>query len=413
MRISSTELYADIFMDMAGILGRVDIRHPGNSENIPVLNYQDVDIFFRTMQSASVLFPQSGGFSDTAIEENKIFSYPVLVPSSAAMKNQQALILLHGLNERRWEKYLPWAYNLCRSTGRTVILFPIAYHVNRAPGAWSNVRSMIPIMNLRKRSSTHNSAISFANAALSQRIDEKPERFITGALQTINDVEQLVGRIREGQDPLVDENASIHFFSYSIGCSLAEILLMLDEDRAETEKLFKESRACLFCGGSILEYANPVSRAILDADAFSRLDHYFNEFGSMRKKGAVFSELRRQIPDIGANVFSILSSLMKTKFVPGLRNRSLKSLKNRFKGFMITTDKVFPVSGLRRTWEDAEGIPQITVNEYPGAPDSSHEVPFPLSRDVDENRIVHAEFQHIFSDAVNFLEGSGVPLQNF
>jgi hypothetical protein len=404
MRKSSNKLYAETFMDMANMLDSIDIRHPGGLEDVPLFSYLDVDIFFRTVQSASGLDPRCEGSNNTIIEENRVFSYPIFVPAGAAVKNQQALILLHGLNERRWEKYLPWAYNLCRETGRTVILFPIAYHVNRAPSVWSNVRSMMPLMNLRKKSSTHNTAVSFANAALSQRIDEKPERFITGALQTINDVERLVGRIRNGQDPFVAENASIHFFSYSIGCSLAEILLMLDEDREEKSKLFSESRVCLFCGGSILEYANPVSRAILDADAFSRLDHYFNEFGNLQNKGTVLSDLRRQIPGVGTNLFSILSSLMKTRFVPGLRNRNLIVLKNRFKGFMISTDKVFPVGGLRRTWEDTEGNSLISVNEYRGVPGSSHEVPFPVSRDTDENRVVNEEFLHIFSDAVDFLE---------
>jgi len=412
MKNISNKIYADTFMDMAGLLNKIDYRHPGSLENVPLFNYQNVDVFFRTAQSSSIMYPP-GGVPIDSIEENRIFSYPIFVPSSSTKKNKRALILLHGLNERRWEKYLPWAHNLCRETGRTVILFPIAYHVNRSPRKWSNVRSMMPIMNSRKKSSTHNFAISFANAALSQRIDEKPERFISGALQTINDVEQLVSRIRDGQDSLVDADASIHFFSYSIGCSLAEILLMLDEDRVERDKLFSDSRACLFCGGSILEYANPVSRAILDADAFSRLNHYFDEFGAMQKRGAKFLDLRKQIPEVGVNIFSILSSLMKTKFVPGLRNRNLISLKNRFEGFMLSTDKVFPASGLRRTWEDAEGNPLIAVNEYHGVPGSSHEVPFPISRDGEENKDVNTGFLQIFSDAVNFLEDPGVPLHNF
>ena len=381
--------YAVTFKEMAEMLGLIDFRHPGGSEGKPLIRYKDVDIYFRLTHSVSVLYPLGGLSVDSTIEENRNFSYPVFVPAGAAVKNKKALILLHGLNERRWEKYLPWAYNLCISTGRTVVLFPIAYHVNRAPGIWSSVRGMMPVMNLRKNASAHNTAVSFANAALSQRIDEKPERFIAGALQTINDVELLVSKIRADRDPLLDENASIHFFSYSIGCSLAEILLMLDEDREEPDKLFQDSRLCLFCGGSVLEYANPVSRAILDADAFSHLDQFFDEFGELPEKG---------------KLFSVLSSLMKTRFLPELRNRYLLSLKNRVKGFMLSTDSVFPVGGLRRTWEDTRGNQLIAVNEYPGSPGSSHEVPFPVFRTDYENKGVQEVFLQIFSDAEKFLE---------
>ena len=96
--------------------------------------------------------------------------------------------------------------------------------------------------------------------------------------------------------------------------------------------------------------------------------------------------------------------------MPDLRDHYLLSLKNRVKGFMLSTDTVFPVGGLRRTWEDKGGTPLIAVNEYSGFPGSSHEVPFPLSRNNYENKMVNEGFLEIFSDVKNFLES---PVRNF
>ena len=68
---------------------------------------------------------------DTLIAENRLFSYPVFVPGNR--KSDKVILLLHGLNERSWVKYLVWAYWLAKYTGSYVILFPISFHINRSP----------------------------------------------------------------------------------------------------------------------------------------------------------------------------------------------------------------------------------------------------------------------------------------
>ncbi|NBB90561.1 MAG: hypothetical protein GVY23_05055, partial [Spirochaetes bacterium] len=114
--------------------------------------------------------------SDRDVPENLRFRYPVFVPrraqSSAAGEGARApsggaIILLHGLNEKSWLKYLPWALELAEKTGRPVILFPIAFHMNRAPGAWSNPREMIGVSRERRKLFPGVAASSFVNAALS------------------------------------------------------------------------------------------------------------------------------------------------------------------------------------------------------------------------------------------------------
>jgi hypothetical protein len=58
--------------------------------------------------------------------------------------------LLHGLNERSWDKFLPWAARLVESTARAVILMPIAFHMNRALAEWSLLRAMRTVSKQRK-----------------------------------------------------------------------------------------------------------------------------------------------------------------------------------------------------------------------------------------------------------------------
>src|SRR5690554_2612645 len=116
--------------------------------------------------------------SDNYINENISFSYPVFIPHKTKIKNyEEAIILLHGLNERNWDKYLTWAEYLCVNSGKPVILFPIAYHINRAPSSWSNPRKMITLLNQRKEKYDDDRSMSFANVALSSRLSQNPERF--------------------------------------------------------------------------------------------------------------------------------------------------------------------------------------------------------------------------------------------
>ena len=74
--------------------------------------------------------------NDTLIAENRSFSYPVFTPRNA--ESEKVILLLHGLNERSWVKYLVWAYYLAQYTDSYVILFPISFHINRSPSSWKD-----------------------------------------------------------------------------------------------------------------------------------------------------------------------------------------------------------------------------------------------------------------------------------
>ncbi len=86
--------------------------------------------------------------NDLEIPENKSFSYPVFTPAN--LKSDKVILLLHGLNERSWIKYLVWAYYLAQYTDSYVILFPISFHINRSPSSWKDPRAMVNLLKEQK-----------------------------------------------------------------------------------------------------------------------------------------------------------------------------------------------------------------------------------------------------------------------
>ena len=78
----------------------------------------------------SITVPEHFPENDNQIKENQNFTYYVVVPSNEGdtkpdKKFGSAILLFHGLNERSWDKYRPWANYLSDKTGKPVILFPI------------------------------------------------------------------------------------------------------------------------------------------------------------------------------------------------------------------------------------------------------------------------------------------------
>ena len=161
---------------------------------------------------------------DFSISENRIFSYPVFTPANRESK--KAIILLHGLNERSWVKYLAWAYRLAYDTGSYVILFPISFHINRSPDSWKDPRAMLDAVRERNVSAGNLKMSSFANVALSNRLTEDPLRFFRSGYQTSNDIIKLMLQIRKGEHKVVPAGSSVDIFAYSIGAFLGEIIMM-------------------------------------------------------------------------------------------------------------------------------------------------------------------------------------------
>jgi hypothetical protein len=208
---------------------------------------------------------------DNQIEENTTFLYPVFVPQTMSNATHP-IILLHGLNERSWIKYLPWAYRLAEQTGRAVILFPIAYHINRSPEDWGNPRVMQQSLVERKSNYKENSLSSFANVALSNRLSNHPIRFFTSGRQSAHDLVTLITQLKNGSHPMFPKDSQPDFFAYSIGVFLSQILFLANPSGVvDNAKLF------LFCGGAYFCEMNGISKMIMDKAANERITQYYLE----------------------------------------------------------------------------------------------------------------------------------------
>ena len=205
------------------------------------------------------------------IQEDKDFTY-VIFTSSGKAKRSQAIILLHGLNERTWEKYLTWAEYLCEQTDKPVILFPIAFHMNRTPSQWSNPRTTLSWVNQRKKEMDDPSNATFANVTLSSRLSRNPLRFYASGRESVFNLWQLVYEIKSGQHPFFKDDTQINLFAYSIGALLSQVLLL-----ANPERMFSDTRLFMFCGGSIFSEMDGNARDIMDKQAFEVIQDYYSQ----------------------------------------------------------------------------------------------------------------------------------------
>jgi hypothetical protein len=307
---------------------------------------------------------------DGDIAENKRFRYSIFAPASAPAASG-VIFLFHGLNERDWSKYLPWATRLVELTGKAVILFPLAFHMNRAPAEWSRPQLMRNVSADRKGGSPTLANSTFANAAISARLQAYPGRFCWSGLQTFHDVVQLVDEIRDGRHAAVRSDATVDFFAYSIGAFLCEILLMADPDGR-----FSDSRMFLFCGGSTLDRTYPNSRYILDSDATIALYSFFlarfdNELLADDRLAHYMSSKHPE-----GRYFRAMLSYHDQKEV---RESRFAEMSSRVAALALRRDTVIPANEVLNTLTgDFRDIPiRVDVTDFEH--DHSHVVPFPLN----------------------------------
>ncbi|MGB4414558.1 MAG: DUF6051 family protein [Paludibacter sp.] len=322
-------------------------------------------------------------FSDK-VSENISFKYPVFVLQKTK-KTDRAILLMHGLNERNWSKYLTWAEYLCTETGRAVILFPIAFHVNRSPINWSNPRMLQSIYELRRKQNGNDRSLSFANVALSERISQNPYRFYSSGRQSLNDITQLITNIKSGWHPLFAENTRIDVFAYSIGAFLSQIAFMTNPDN-----LFAESKLFMFCGGSIFSSMFGESRSIMDRVAFDKLLKYYKEDFSAKNESEQYRD----------KAFESFYSMILPERNENERLNFFKKMKSRLAGISLVRDKVIPYLGV----EKALGIENAKscINLLDFAFDYSHENPFPVGKTIVCTE-VNTSFERVFLQVADFL----------
>lgn len=324
---------------------------------------------------------------DRDIAENRRFTY-YLFTSGIEKRESSVIMLLHGLNEKKWDKYLPWAKALNRLTGKAVLLFPIAFHMNRAPSDWSDVRLMKKVSRERHALFPTLEEASFANAAISHRLQFAPHRFFLSGLQSYMDIIGIVDKIKKGKHRHIDADASIDVFAYSVGAFLGEILLLADPRR-----YFSQSKLFMFCGGSILSEANPVSRAILDSAAGAALRQYLE---SVAAAGSDSSLQCQSFKPYGREV-RYFRSMLHPECMASFRQSRLRQLSGRIHALALEKDKVFPAEGICTTLKPVKSHrPVVECIDFPYS--YTHQNPFPLHPDA-----VQECFAEVFNRAAGFL----------
>ena len=327
--------------------------------------------------------------NDTLITENSSFSYPVFIPGDR--KSDKVILLLHGLNERSWIKYLVWAYYLAKNTDSYVILFPISFHINRSPASWKDPRVMVHFMKVRNSSFEDVGMSSFANIALSNRLTEDPLRFFKSGFQTTSDITKLLSGIRDGTHEIIPRTTNFNIFAYSIGAFLAEIILM-----GNPEKLFTGSKLFIFCGGSVFSNMQGSSKLIMDSLAFDRVYRYYLfEFEkTLTGKGPFVDFLLTS--QIGM-AFRSMIDLGRLKI---FRENILNKLRDQIHSVSLLKDTVIPSKGIISTLGNInkKGVVDIWDFPYP----YSHENPFPVLN-FPVSKKVDYWFERVFSEASLFL----------
>jgi len=323
--------------------------------------------------------------TDDYIEENKTFAYTCFVPSTQK-QYKEAIILLHGLNERNWNKYLTWAEFLAKETHKPVILFPIAFHMNRTPSLWSNPRQILPWVTKRKEEINNNDNLTFANLALSWRISRNPLRFYASGRESVFNICQLVQEIKNGEHPLFLKNTSVDLFAYSIGALLSQVLLL-----ANPNELFNHTRLFMFCGGSIFSEMNGNARDIMDKESYERMSYFYqNDFLNKHNLPYCFKE------DVLEKAFK---AMIRPDFMQEERESFFRQACHRIKAISLKKDIVMPTAGIvKALGKTSEKILEELDFSFP----YSHQVPFPVNSEFDKKEVDKA-FQSVLGKGVSFL----------
>lgn len=327
---------------------------------------------------------------DLSVSENINFSFPVFIP--ADVTSGKVILLLHGLNERSWGKYLAWAYRLCSETASYVVLFPISFHMNRAPASWIDPRQLADPLKLRKNLYGDLEMSSFANIALSNRLTEDPLRFLRSGYQTAADIVSLMHSISSGDLGLIPAGSRVNLFAYSIGAFLAQILMIGNPDN-----LFAGSKLFMFCGGSVFSGMYGTSKLIMDNRAYERIyNYYVNDFEEIIIKRNPLADFLRS-----SQLGIAFRSMIDIDRLRSFRESILSKLRDRIKIITLKKDSVIPPDGIVRTMAGPRGSGNnLQVWDFPYL--YSHENPFPVSGRISPGDVDRC-FDRVMSEAGLFL----------
>lgn len=329
---------------------------------------------------------------DVSVKENQLFNYYVL-KSKSLKKTKKVTFLFHGLNEKNWEKYLPWGKAIVEQTNSLVVLFPIAFHMERAPLNWSDKRKMFELCEKRKLKFPNVVSSSLSNVAISMRLHAMPQRLIWSGFQTYFDIIQLIEFCKKDKHPFIDKDFSFNIFAYSIGGLLGEILKL-----SNPKNYFSSSKLCLFCGGAVINRISPVSKYILDSEANIALYTYLAEhFNKYLEKDAMLSHYIKENHFEG-KVFNAMFEYQKMR---EFRELLFKNTEKEIYAITLKKDKVIPPFEVMNTLQGAFRDIQIKVDTLDFDYAYTHENPFPLQeRNL---TVVNQSFNIFFNKVAAFF----------
>lgn len=346
---------------------------------------------FESKFGKSTISIEPNNQQESIIDENIRFQIPVVAPINTNQFSK-GIVLFHGLNERAWDKYLVWAQYLCLKTGKPVILFPIAYHMNRSPKSWSDPRSMSQLA-AKRRTLPSNGQCTFANAALSSRLEANPEQMFISGVQSYYDVIQLISEIHDGRHKLFSPEFEFDIFSYSIGAFLSEILILNNP-----KNLFSKSKLFMFCGGSTFDFMQGVSKLIMDQLAYLGL-LTFQHRANVRKLYKGLKQIDKK--GIG-ELWGGIKAMLNQKTGRRIREKRLRALGERVYAVTLRNDQVIPseaiLNTLRGKKQNLPPLVEVLDFQYK----YSHEQPFPFLTGHEE-QIVNQSFCMVFDRASHFL----------
>ncbi|NWJ50287.1 MAG: hypothetical protein HXX14_05435 [Bacteroidetes bacterium] len=331
--------------------------------------------------------------ADSKVAENSQFRYSIFTPKGT-LKTNKVIMMFHGFNEKHWHKYLTWAYRLCNLTGKTVILFPIAFHMNRAPQDWSDKRKMYSISENRKSHFPDIIDSSLSNVAISTRLQIRPQRFVWSGLQTYHDVIDFITTIRQGGHPLISETATFDIFAYSIGSLLSQILMM-----ANSNQIFDKSRLFIFCGGATFNRYSAVTKFILDSvsnvELYSFLiEHLERHMEQDKRLGHFLGEQH-----IEGKCFK---SMLNYKQLKNFRESRFNDISDRISAIGLEQDTVIPPYEMCNTLKGSSLKIPINVESLDFEYAYKHEDPFPVNQKLDE--VVMKNYISVFDKVAEFLQ---------
>lgn len=308
---------------------------------------------------------------DFDIECNKRFEYHILKRADIETA-EGVLFFFHGLNEKKWDKYLPWAYELAQKTQKAIILFPIAFHMDRAEPIWSDRRHMMEVVNFRKKKYSENMNYSYVNAAISSRLEAHPQRIFWSGLQTYSDITEVVKDIKKVKIKGISPEADLDLFGYSIGSFLALIIKM-----ADPHHYFTRSKVFCFCGGMTIDRMFPISKYIMDTQATVKMQSVFTELLSSDFKSD--SRLKHYQNEALHPQESWFKKMLRYNYFQKEREERIQEIQSQIKAYVLEKDSVAPpIEALNTLQGGYRNINvDIEIKDFPF--EYSHMVPFPLT----------------------------------